>query len=143
MRRRLIAAAAVVVVVVGGAAAGCGGDDDDSGQPAAEAQVCSSLDGFKAALENVEGVQLRDPTANANNITLKRVKATWSGVEQSAKELSAADADAVSSALADLDTAVEDLPRPISIQDARSQLQPQLTAVDDALQEMRDGLQCS
>jgi hypothetical protein len=142
VRRRLIAAAAIVVVAVGGAAAGCGGDDD-SGQSSAEAQVCSSLDGFKAALQNVEGVQLRDPTANANNITLKRVKATWSGVEQSAKELSAADADAVSSALSNLDKAVQDLPRPISIQDARSQLQPQLTAVDDALQEMRDGIHCS
>ncbi|HTI33179.1 MAG TPA: hypothetical protein VL422_05835 [Miltoncostaea sp.] len=142
MRRRLIAAAAIVVVAVGGAAAGCGGDDD-SGQSSAEAQVCSSLDGFKAALQNVEGVQLRDPTANANNITLKRVKATWSGVEESAKQLSAADADAVSSALSNLDTAVQDLPRPISIQDARSQLQPKLTAVDDALQEMRDGIQCS
>jgi hypothetical protein len=142
VRRRLIAAAAIVVVAVGGAAAGCGGDDD-SGQSSAEAQVCSSLDGFKAALQNVEGVQLRDPTANANNITLKRVKATWSGVEESAKQLSAADADAVSSALSNLDTAVQDLPRPISIQDARSQLQPKLTAVDDALQEMRDGIQCS
>lgn len=140
--RRLMAAAAIVVVALGGAAAGCGGDDD-SGQSAAEAQVCSSLDGFKAALQNVEGVQLRDPTANANNISLKRVQATWSGVRQAARELSAADADAVSSALGDLQTAVQDLPRPISIQDAKAQLQPQLTALDDALAEMRDGIRCS
>lgn len=121
--------------------AGCGGGDD-SGQSAAEAQVCSSLDGFKAAIQNVEGVQLRDPTANANNISLKRVQATWSGVEQSARDLSAADADAVSSALSDLQKAVQDLPRPISIQDAKTQLQPQLTALDDALAEMRDGIRC-
>lgn len=140
--RRLMAAAAIVVVALGGAAAGCGGDDD-SGQSSAEAQVCSSLDGFKAALQNVEGVQLRDPTANANNISLKRVQATWSGVEQAARDLSAADADAVSSALGDLQKAVQDLPRPISIQDAKAQLQPQLTALDDALAEMRDGIRCS
>ena len=138
--RRLLAATVIVLVAVFGAAA-CG-DDDDSGQPAAEAQVCDSLQGFQAALENVEGVQLRDPTANANNISLKRVQATWSGVEQSAKELSAADADAVTSALDDLESAVEDLPRPISIQQARADLQPQLDAVKNAFSEMRNGLQC-
>jgi hypothetical protein len=139
--RRLLAATVVVLVAVFGAAA-CG-DDDDSGQSAAEAQVCDSLQGFGSALDNVEGVQLRDPTANANNISLKRVQATWSGVEQSARELSAADADAVSSALDDLESAVEDLPRPISIQQARTELQPQLDAVKGAFAEMRDGLQCS
>jgi hypothetical protein len=129
----------VIAVTVLGAAA-CG--DDDSGQPAAEAQVCDSLQGFRAALDNVEGVQLRDPTANANNITLKRVRATWSGVEQSAKDLSAADADAVSSALDDLESAVDDLPRPISIQQARTELQPQIDGLESAFTEMRNGLQC-
>ena len=138
--RRLLAATVIVLVAVFGAAA-CG-DDDDSGQSAAEAQVCDSLGGFQAAIQNVEGVQLRDPTANANNISLKRVRATWSGVEQSAKELSRADADAVSSALDDLESAVEDLPRPISIQEARAELQPQVDALKSAFAEMRDGLEC-
>lgn len=137
--RRLLAATVVVLVAVFGAAA-CG--DDDSSQSSAEAQVCDSLQGFKAALDNVEGVQLRDPTANANNISIKRVQATWSGVEQSAKDLSAADADAVTSAIDDLESAVEDLPRPISIQQARTQLQPQVDAVKSAFAEMQNGLQC-
>lgn len=138
--RRLLAATVVVLVAVFGAAA-CG-DDDDSSQSAAEAAVCDNLQGFKSALDNVEGVQLRDPTANANNITVKRVKATWSGVQQSVKDLSAADADAVTSALDDLESAIEDLPRPISIQQARTELQPQLDALNSAYAEMRDGLQC-
>ena len=139
--RRLLAATVIVLVAVFGAAA-CG-DDDDSGQSAAEAQVCDSLGGVEAAIQNVEGVQLRDPTANANNISLKRVQATWSGVEQSAKDLSEADADAVSSAIDDLENAVEDLPRPISIQQARAELQPQVDALKSAFTEMRDGLECS
>lgn len=137
--RRLLAATVVVLVAVFGAAA-CG--DDDSSQSSAEAQVCDSLQGFKAALDNVEGVQLRDPTANANNISIKRVQATWSGMEQSAKDLSAADADAVTSAIDDLESAVEDLPRPISIQQARTQLQPHVDAVKSAFAEMQNGLQC-
>lgn len=139
--RRQLAAAAVVLVALGGAA-GCGGDDGSS-QSSAEAQVCSSLKGFRAALDNVEGVQLRDPTANAGNVSLKRVQATWSGVKQSARDLSAADADAVSSALSDLQTAVEDMPKPTSLREARAELQPQLTALDDALTQMRNGIQCS
>ena len=36
------------------ALAACG-DDDDSGQSAAETEVCDSLQGFGAALDNVEG----------------------------------------------------------------------------------------
>lgn len=139
--RRLLAATVVVLVAVFGAAA-CG-DDDDSSQSAAEAAVCDNLQGFKSALDNVEGVQLRDPTANANNITVKRVKATWSGVQQSVKDLSAADADAVTSALDGLESAIGDLPRPISIQQARTELQPQLDALKSAYAEMRDGLQCN
>ena len=140
--RRLLATTVIVLVALFGAAA-CGDDDDSgSGQPAAEAQVCDSLQGVGAAIENVEGVQLRDPTANANNISLKRVQATWSGVKESARQLSAADADAVTSALDDLQSAVEDLPKPISIQDARAQLQPQIDAVKSAFDEMRNGIQC-
>jgi hypothetical protein len=140
--RRLLATTVIVLVALFGAAA-CGDDDDaGSGQPAAEAQVCDSLQGVSAAIENVEGVQLRDPTANANNISLKRVQATWSGVEESARQLSSADADAVASALDDLESAIEDLPKPISIQEARAELQPQVDAVKSAYAEMRDGIQC-
>ena len=138
--RRVLATTVIVLVALFGAAA-CG-DDDDSGQSSAEAQVCDSLQGFGAAIDNVEGVQLRDPTANANNISLKRVEATWSGVEESARQLSSADADAVSSALDDLQSAIDDLPRPISIQDARAQLQPQVDALKSAFAEMRNGVQC-
>jgi hypothetical protein len=138
--RRMLAAAAIVLVSVFGAA-DCG-DDDDSGQSTAEAQVCDSLGGVRSAIQNVEGVQLRDPTANANNISLKRVRATWSGVEESARQLSSADADAVTSALDDLESAVEDLPRPISIQQARADLQPQIDALKSAFAEMRNGVQC-
>ncbi|HMN98450.1 MAG TPA: hypothetical protein PKD59_03465 [Miltoncostaeaceae bacterium] len=140
--RRLLAATVIVLVAVFGVAA-CGDDDDDSGQAAAEAQVCTSLKGVQSAIDNVEGVQLRDPTANANNISLKRVKATWSGVEQAAKELSQADAEAVTSAIDGLESAVEDLPKPISVQQARTQLQPQLDAVKSAFAEMRNGINCS
>jgi hypothetical protein len=138
--RRLLAATVIALVAVFGAAA-CG-DDDDSGQSAAETEVCDSLEGFGAALDNVEGVQLRDPTANANNISLKRVEATWSGVEQSARDLSEADAEAVDSALEDFQAAVDDLEKPISIQQARTELQPQLDALKSAFDQMRNGIQC-
>jgi hypothetical protein len=139
--RRVMACVAVVVVASFGAVA-CG-DDDDSGQPAAEAQVCTSLQGFGAALENVEGVQLADPEANAQNITLAKVTATWSGVEQSARDLNEADANALDSALGDLESAVDDLPSGTTAAEAKTQLQPQLDAVDSALTEMRDGIQCA
>jgi hypothetical protein len=139
--RRVLACVGVVVVASFGAVA-CG-DDDDSGQAAAETQVCTSLQGFATAIENVEGVQLADPAANAQNISLDRVRATWSGVEQSARDLNEADADALDSALGDLEAAVDDLPSGITAAEAKTQLQPQLDAVDSALTEMRNGIECS
>ena len=102
--RRVLACAGVVLVAAFGATA-CG--DDDESQSAAEAELCTSLQGFEAALEQVESVQLGDPEANAQNISIARVKATWSGVEQSAKDINEADANALGSSLDDLETAVE------------------------------------
>ena len=37
--------------------------------------MCESLGGVRSAIQNVEGVQLRDPTANANNISIQQARA--------------------------------------------------------------------
>jgi len=140
--KRVLACAGVVLVAGFGAVA-CGDDDDDSGQSAAEAAVCTSLQGFGAAVDQVESVQLGDPEANAQNISVTRVKATWSGIQQSAKDLNEADADALGSSIDDLESAVEDLPTPLTVAQAKEQLQPQLDAVQSALTEMRNGIQCA
>jgi hypothetical protein len=139
--KRVLACAGVVLIAAFGAAA-CG-DDDESSQSAAEAAVCTNLQGFASALQQVEGVQLGNPEANAQNISIKRAKATWSGVEQSAKDLNEADANAISSSLDDLESAIDDLPSGMTIAQAKQQLQPQLDAVKSALAEMRNGIQCS
>ena len=82
--KRVLACVGVVLVAAFGAVA-CGDDDDDAGQATAEAAVCTSLQGVSSAVDQVEGVQLGDPEGNAQNISVKRVQATWSGVEQSAR----------------------------------------------------------
>jgi hypothetical protein len=139
MRRVLACVGAVLAVSFGAVACG----DDDEGQSAAEAEVCTSLEGFGAALDQVEDVQLADPEANADNLSVKRAVATWSGVEQAARDLSEADADALGSSLDELDAAVEDLPSGLTVAEAKAQLQPQLDGVNSALTEMRDGIQCA
>jgi molecular chaperone GrpE (heat shock protein) len=140
MKRVLACVGAVLVVSFGAVACG---DDDDSGQSAAEAQLCTSLEGFRAALDNVEDVQLADPEANAQNVSVDRVRATWSGVQQSAKDINEADANAIDSALGDLESAVDDLPSGITAAEAKTQLQPSIDGVTSAVTEMRNGLQCT
>ncbi len=140
MKRVLACVGAVLVVSFGAVACG---DDDDSGQSAAEAQLCTSLEGFGAALQQVESVQLGNPEANAQNISVSRVRATWSGVQQSAKDINEADADAIDSALGDLESAVDDLPSGVTVAEAKAQLQPSIDGVNSALTEMRNGIQCS
>ena len=71
-----LAVAGVLLISVFGVVA-CGGDDDES-QASAEQNLCTSLEGFSAALANVEGVQLGNPDANKANISVQRVRATWS-----------------------------------------------------------------
>ena len=140
MKRVLACVGAVLVVSFGAVACG---DDDDSGQSAAEAQLCTSLEGFGAALQQVESVQLGNPEANAQNISVSRVRATWSGVQQSAKDINEADANAIDSALGDLESAVDDLPSGVTVAEAKAQLQPSIDGVNSALTEMRNGIQCS
>jgi hypothetical protein len=139
MKRTLACMGAVLVASFGAAACG----DDDSSQATAEKQLCTSLEGFGTALDQVEGVQLRDPQANAQNISVKRVVATWSGVEQSAKDINEADANALSSSLDGLEKAVDDLPSGLTVAEAKAQLQAPIDAVKSALKEMRNGVQCS
>ena len=137
----MLACVGVVLVASFGATA-CGGDEDE-GQSAAEADLCTNLEAVGAALDQVEGVQLADPEANAQNLSVKRVAATWSGVEQAARDLNEADADALGSSVDELEGAVDDLPSGLTVAEARAQLQPQIDAVNDALTEMRDGIQCT
>jgi hypothetical protein len=90
-RRRdetLARAGRVQLVAMGGLAA-CG--DDDESQATAEENLCASLEAFSVALANVQGVELLNPDANQTNTSINRVRAAWSGVEASAKDVQEAD----------------------------------------------------
>ncbi len=54
-----------------------------------------------------------------------------------------ADDSALESAQDDLQSAVEDLPDDVTAEQALSELQPQLQAVDDSLAEISGGLNCA
>ena len=134
MKRILVLGGVLLLAVFGVVACG----DDDESQATAEENLCASLEGFSAALANVQGVQLLNPDANQANTSVKRARATWSGVEAGASV--AAEAP---SAVDDLESAAQDLPSGSTPAQIRQALQPQLTAVYTAFNEMYDGLECS
>lgn len=139
MRRMLVLAGVLLFSVL--AVVACG--DDDESQASAEQNLCSSLEAFSAALANVQGVQLRNPDANQANTSVKRARAVWSGVQASAQDVREADVDALSSAVDDLESAAQDLQSGSTPAEIRQSLQPSLTAVYSAFNEMYDGLECS
>ena len=139
MKRILVLGAVLLLSVFGVVACG----DDDESQATAEENLCASLEGFSAALANVQGVQLLNPDANQATRPVRGARATWSGVQAAAQDVQEADVNALNSAVDDLESAAQDLPsgsRPAQIRQA---LQPQLTAVYTAFNEMYDGLECS
>ena len=139
MKRILVLGGVLLLSVFGVVACG----DDDESQATAEENLCASLEGFSAALANVQGVQLLNPDANQANTSVKRARATWSGVQAAAQDVQEADANALSSAVNDLESAAQDLPSGSTPAQIRQALQPQLTAVYTAFNEMYDGLECS
>lgn len=132
---------AVVAVALAGTL-GLVACDDDADQSAAEAQLCTDLEAFRTALSGLEGVQL-EQGANTANVTVGRVKATWSGVQEAARDISEADAEAVGTALDDLEQTAGDLPAEATPAQVRAELEPQVSEVQEAFAEMRDGIQCS
>ena len=95
MKRILVLGGVLLLSVFGVVACG----DDDESQATAEENLCASLEGFSAALANVQGVQLLNPDANQANTSVKRARATWSGVQAAAQDVQEADANALSSAV--------------------------------------------
>ena len=139
MLRYTLAALVACLALVGAVACG----DDDESQATAEENLCASLEGFSAALANVEGVQLLDPDANQANTSVQRARATWSGAQAAAEDVQEADANALSSAVDDLESTAQNLPSGSTPAEIRQALEPQLAAVYTAFNEMYDGLECA
>jgi hypothetical protein len=142
--KRVLALGGVVLISVAGllGVAACGDDDSDS-QASAEQSLCTNLEGFSAALAGVQGVQLGNPDANKANTSVQRVKATWSGVQAAAADVQEADANALDSAVSQLESDAQGIPSGSTPAQIRAALQPGLSAVYSAFNEMYDGLECS
>jgi outer membrane murein-binding lipoprotein Lpp len=107
----------------------------------AEAQLCADLAKLDAALQEYdaldENATLAEVRAAQDNVT-----SAWSDVRDSAQARRDVNVDQLDAAYNDLENAVNDLPEDITIAEARTQLQPQIDAVKQALQQVFSSANC-
>jgi gamma-glutamyl:cysteine ligase YbdK (ATP-grasp superfamily) len=138
MRRAL--ALALLALVVCTSLAACGGSDKESPE-AAKQNLCTSLDDFAASVVALQGVGLSSSEDDISN-ALDNIDQAWDKVVADAKDVKAANTDAVKSAYDDLKDAVENRSTDKPVTDVIAGLEPKLTAFAGAWKQFANSLDC-
>lgn len=142
MTRFLVLGGVLVVGVIGTVACGGSGSSTTS-QAASKKVLCENLAAFGAALANIEGLVLGNPTANAENLSVKRAQAAWIGVKTAARGVKEANEAAVDSALTGLKSAAQSVPAGATPSQVRQIVGPKVQALYSAWSQMYGRLDCT
>jgi outer membrane murein-binding lipoprotein Lpp len=107
----------------------------------AEAQFCTDMAGLETALQELEST---DETATVGEVRAAQDNVTeaWSNVRNSAQTLEDVNVDQLETAYNDLDSAVQGLPDDITVQEAKTSLQPQIDALKQSWQQVSTAANC-
>ena len=135
---RVASAAALGVALAVLVVAGCGGGES---QATAVANLCSSLGSYSAALTELQGLSPQSTIAEVQTAGTN-VQSAYAQVVDDAKKVSAANTAALSTAQGNLEAAVKSLPPTTTLDQARTQLQPQLQALAESYSQVYSALKC-
>jgi hypothetical protein len=138
--KRAIAVGAVLLVGAFGFVA-CDSDDGES-QASAEESLCTSLDGFSAAVVKFQALDPQTASQDDYEAAAAAIQDAWGEVKAEAEDVAEADTAALDSAQAELSSAVENLPQDVPVSEAIAGLQPDVAAVAQAWGEIYDGVGC-
>jgi hypothetical protein len=136
-----IVGAIVALTLVGGFAVACEDDDDEPSADEATAQLCSDLSSLQVALGNLRSITA-DSTVDELEAARDDVQSALEDVRSSAEDVEEAEIAAVEDAYADLDSAVNDVEGDQSVGAALEDIATQVEAIDDAWDELFQGLRC-
>jgi hypothetical protein len=119
--------------------AGCGGGES---QATAVANLCASLASYSASVTELQGLSPQSTIADVQTAAAK-VQTAYAQVEADAKKVKAANTGVLTSAQRSLEEAAKSLPSTTTLEQARTQLQPQLQALAEAYSQVYTSLKCS
>jgi hypothetical protein len=136
LRGTVVAAAFAATAVL---VAGCGGGEN---QAAAVSDLCSSLESYSAALTQIQGLSPESTLADVQTATTNAQKA-HAQVVVDAEKVQAANMATINSAQRDLEVAAKSLPETTTVEQAKTELQPEIQALSQAYSEVYNSLECS
>lgn len=139
MRHRTIGALAAVSAAAALGLSACGGSDAENEANAVE-NLCSGLAEFSNAVSGLKGL---DPESGDFEAQASAVENSWQDVESDAQDVEQADVATLKSAWSALESAIDELPSDTTPAQALQAVQPQITALEGAVQETEGQLDCS
>jgi hypothetical protein len=119
--------------------AGCGGGEN---QAAAVSDLCSSLESYSAALTQIQGLSPESTLADVQTATTN-AQTAHAQVVVDAEKVQAANMATINSAQRDLEVAAKNLPETTTVEQALTELQPEIQALSQAYSEVYNSLECS
>lgn len=137
MTRRTIAALVCSLALVG-PLTGCSNSDT---QEEAESAVCTSLAEVKTAAAGVKSLDA-DSTVDEVQAAQGALKTAITGLRANAEDLNEADVAALEAAGDEIEKAVADVSGSDTLGEASASIQSSTTALDAAVTEIENGVQC-
>jgi hypothetical protein len=131
---------AALLVVVTLVLVGCGGGGES--QATAVANLCSSLAKYSAAVTELQGLSPQSTIADIQTAATN-VQTAYAQVEADAKDVKAANTEALGTAQRNLQEAAKNLPQTTTREQARTKLQPELQALEQAYSHFYSTMKCS
>ena len=110
-------------------------------QATAVSNLCSSLGSYSAAVTQLQGLSPQSTIAEVQTAATN-IQNAYAQVVNDAKKVKAANTAALSTAQHSLETAVKSLPATTTLEQARTQLQPQLQALAESYSQVYSALKC-
>jgi hypothetical protein len=136
LRGTLSAAALVVTTVL--VVAACGGGES---QATAVSNLCSSLASYSAAVTQLQGLSPQSTIADVQAATTN-IQTAYAKVTADAKKVRAANTAALNTAQDNLQAAAKNIPTTATVEQALTQLQPQIQALAQAYSQVYNSLKC-
>jgi hypothetical protein len=114
---------------------------DDPSPEEAQAALCSDLIVFEQSMDNLTDLRAHSSVEELKT-AMDDARDSYNEVVDSAAEVGNDRVDTVVDAYEDLQNAIDDLPDETTIQDGAASLQPEISAVVSARQDLRTGSGC-
>ncbi|MEW2416924.1 hypothetical protein AB0953_24785 [Streptomyces sp. NPDC046866] len=141
--KRFVASGLLCAVVAVGASA-CSSNDKTPEEEAtqAAAELCTNLTKLKSDNAALKALNPATATKDQMQQAYEAVQTDWKKVKESRQTMKSAEREAVKDAAENLKKSYDDLPGDTTGKDALTQLQPQIQALDTAVNEAATSLRC-